>query len=145
MIGVQFIPLSDWVRARPKANHWDECVGTAEGCPLVFYWKCWAEFEADANGRVPEEVRVRALPGSCAGCAFCSTDRLWCRVAWRRFPRPPFDECRKRAPFCPLVQDAGARLDVCGCPAVERMEDILNHNGHNGNHDGHEVQEELAL
>ena len=62
MIGVQFIPLSDWVRARPKANHWDECVGTAEGCPLVFYWKCWAEFEADTNWRVPEEVRVKSRP-----------------------------------------------------------------------------------
>gem|GEM_PF-5626649 len=124
---MMFVAKPGYGRTRARPNPMAAAVRSARGCWLAFATVCWLQFEADENWRVPESLRVRSLPGSCAGCAFgtrVAFDSRWplfCEAAHRMIPRPPFDSDTRRAPFCPLAEDAGARLEPGRCPAAERM------------------------
>ena len=117
-------------RTRARPNPMATAVRSAQGCWLTFTTVCWLQFEAWENWRVPESLRVRSLPGSCAGCAFGTRVEvdsrlpLFCEAAHQMMPRPPFDSDTRRALFCPLAEDtedAAARLEPGRCPAAERM------------------------
>ena len=115
-------------RTRSRPNPMAAAVRSARGCWLAFATVCWLQFEAWENWRVPESLRVRSLPGSCAGCAFGTRVEvesrwpLFCEAAHRMMPHAAVcDIGRARAPFCPLAEDAAARLEPGRCPAAERM------------------------
>jgi len=84
--------------------------------------RCWLDTEARENGRVPEETRVRALPGSCAVCLFgwrnqdADDDPMFCLASGRMMPGALFDISKRRAASCPLVQEDSARITVTVCP-----------------------------
>lgn len=114
-------------RSRVLPNPFSDAVRQLEGCRLVFAFIGWSEFEATSNGRVLDEVRVRGLPSSCSVCAFGWRNEynddlpMFCSAAWMRMPNAMFDISKHRAPFCTLVEDSAARLDVVRCPAREKM------------------------
>ena len=114
-------------RGRPKPNPHTAMLRGFSGCRLVFAVKCWIEFEVAENRRVPLELRVRALPDSCAVCAFAGRATFadaypsYCVAVQSMMPNPSVDIGTYRAGYCPLVVAEGAALVVDECPAWARI------------------------